>query len=1329
VSDAPSRDPPDLSATLTPRADRECDRFEAAWRVGQRPRLEDHLAAVPEPERPALLRELLPLEIDYRRLAGERPAAEEYLARFPGLDRAWLAGALAAAVPPVPQVTAAGDWATVLGRSVAPDGPGGPMPGYEVLEELGRGGMGIVYKARDTRLNRLVALKRIRAGGHADPEELARFRREAEAVARLQHPHIVQIYEIGECGGLPFFALELLEGGSLEDRLRGTPLPPRPAARLVATVARALHAAHGRGVVHRDLKPANVLMTTEGLPKVADFGLAKQLDAAAGQTQSGVVMGTPPYMAPEQAAGRPSAITPRTDVYALGALLYELLTGRPPFRAATAVETLQQVLSEDAVPPRRLQPRTPHDLDTICLKCLRKEPSKRYASAEALAEDLERYLAGEPVLARPVGPGERALKWVRRRPAAAGLWAALVLLLALGGGFGWWLWQASARRELSAQKTRLVMEQARALLDAGWRAHDLARLAEARAAADRAAAITGGGDAGEAVRQEAAALQQEVAARIVQARQNGELLRALVDIAVPRETKAYQRDEKGLVTALPEPSVDEQFTAAFRRWGVDVAGEPVAQVVTRLKVQPDPVVQDLVAGLDAWALERRRGPRPEAEWRGLLEVARRLDRDDRRKEVRELLAAGPLQRTADTAPHWDRTRARLRQLVGEAGGSESVLGALALARVLTAFGEEQRAESLLKSSLAPHPGEVSLLHALAQLVEKHPPRLGEAIGYYRAARAVRPQLGVALGRALLDAVQPAEAEEVFADLVRRQRDNPRIHFWLGYARSVQKKWEGAEAAYRRSVALEAYHLAYFNLGVTLYRLKRLGESEGALRKALVLKGDYVDTYNALGITLQARQNLDEAVTAYRKTLDFRPGDARLHFNLGTALHAQGKLNEAIAAYRKAIHHKPDFAFAYANLGTALRAQKKPGEAAVAFRTALQLKRDLAEAHCGLGHALHARQKWKEAEDAFRQAIKSKSDYAEAYYGLGNALRAQKKFVEAADAYRTAVKLVPDSAIAHFYLGVTLRAQQKPGEAAEAFRQAVKRKPDFAEAHFNLGLSLKAQGKLAEAVAAYRQAIERKPAFAEAYNNLGSALYHQKKLDAAAVALRKALDLKREYADAHYNLGNVLRDRQQLGEAVAAFRGAARLLPNEPVIRKALRQAERWVELEKQFPALLDGRETPGDSLGQIDLAEFCFRCKRCYRAAARLAAEAFAADPKLAEDLRAGHRYRAACAAALAAAGRSADAVPPQEQERARLRQQALDWLRADRALWAEQLKKSPTAQAEATRTLRQWQQDPDLAGVRDPQPLAAMPSPERQHWQELWAEVAALLPPEAGAK
>ncbi len=380
--------------------------------------------------------------------------------------------------------------------------PGGSAPhyqapeGYELLEMLGRGGMGVVFKARHQKLKRIVALKMLLADRQVEPEGLARFRAEAEILARLHHPNIVQIYEVGEQSGLPFLALEYVEGPSLAAQLEGTPQSPPDAAELIETLARAVHHAHDHGVVHRDLKPANVLLQGRAaypprsrqntpdqsqqsneadlpaasqwligslahyVPKITDFGLAKRLDEA-GQTVSGQLLGTPGYMAPEQARGPRHAISPATDVYALGAILYQLLTGRPPFQGVTGVDTVMQVLHQDPVSPRRLQPKLPPDLNTICLKCLQKDPRKRYQSAALLADDLRRFLDGKSINARPVGRLGQTRKWVQRNPGPAGLLVGTILSLLAGTVASTYFALQSSGRARQLEREKIEVGRAR----------------------------------------------------------------------------------------------------------------------------------------------------------------------------------------------------------------------------------------------------------------------------------------------------------------------------------------------------------------------------------------------------------------------------------------------------------------------------------------------------------------------------------------------------------------------------------------------------------------------------------------------------------------------------------------------------------------------------------------------------------------------------------------------------------------------------------------------------------------------------------------------------
>jgi serine/threonine-protein kinase len=373
------------------------------------------------------------------------------------------------------------------------------VPGYEIVGELGRGAMGVVYKARQVALNRWVALKMVLAGAHASKALLDRFRAEAKAVAVLQHPNIVQIYEVGERDGLPYFSLEFVDGGVLSEKVHRQPQPPKEAAHLVETLARAMYYAHQNGVIHRDLKPSNVLLTAGGIPKISDFGLAKQLEGDGSQTKSGTILGTPNYMAPEQARGEIHNVGAPADIYSLGAILYELLTGRPPFEAATIMETVMCVTRDEPVPPSRLQAKTPRDVETISLKCLEKDAGKRYATAEALAEDLRRYLVGDPILARPISAPERLWRWCRRNPRVAALSATVFLLLVLvtiGSVMStFWIRQESAAKDVALELADKNAADARRQAEKAMRAETkavenaaLARRAEKKATENAALA-------------------------------------------------------------------------------------------------------------------------------------------------------------------------------------------------------------------------------------------------------------------------------------------------------------------------------------------------------------------------------------------------------------------------------------------------------------------------------------------------------------------------------------------------------------------------------------------------------------------------------------------------------------------------------------------------------------------------------------------------------------------------------------------------------------------------------------------------------------------------
>ena len=701
------------------------------------------------------------------------------------------------------------------------------ISGYDVQGVLGHGGMGIVYKAWHLRLNRAVALKMLLVGGYARPQELERFLREAEAVAGLQHPNIVQVFDVGDLDRHPYFTMELVEGGSLAQKLGGAPQAALKSAAMVKTLADAIHTAHQKGIVHRDLKPANILLTLDGTPKISDFGLARRISCDTALTEHGVALGTPSYMSPEQADGQAEAIGPATDIYALGAILYELLTGRPPFRADTPHETKRQVITSEPAPPSKLNTRIPRDLETICLKCLRKDPQSRYASAGALADDLRRFERGEPIVARPLGWLGRLVRWVRRRPTAAALLVgsiAVALALVIVG------------IRLSWQRA----ENIRAISDDLREAEQLQQQSaylSTDAAIERIKVRLG--DDGPAE------LQQRLN-RLVDL-SNGRKLVARLDTIRMERTAIFAGQ-----TQRTQSNWDYSDVLVKARLG-SVHEDP-GTVAARVRASP--VRQAVIAALDDWAVcapdQTRRA------W--VLEVAREADPDPWRDRVRDLAI-------------W-QDHAKLVELAKAAPiANQSAPLLVGLGERLQVKHDDTEAITFLQRVQQQYPGDFYANLTLANALTTAG-KYEDATGYYRAALALRPRAtSAAFGLGIILHCQGRLDESIgyFEQAVRSDPKSVWSQGALGIA--LRKKGRIDEAIDHLQQAL---HLGpktsfiRFSLAIALAEKGRWNEALYQFREALRILATTVATQSNVNIASVENSQIDAAADQYLMAIKLGP---------------------------------------------------------------------------------------------------------------------------------------------------------------------------------------------------------------------------------------------------------------------------------------------------------------------------------------------------------------------------------------------------------------------------------------------------------------------------
>jgi serine/threonine-protein kinase len=1297
-------------------------------------------------------------------------------------------------------------------------GPPGERAGRNLLfEELGHGGMGVVLRGHDPELGRDLAVKLL-PRHQSDARLERRFVEEAQITGQLQHPGVVPIYELGRfIDQRPYFTMKLIKGQTLAEMLAARPEVAHELPRYLGIfeqVCQALAYAHSHGVIHRDLKPANIMVGAFGEVQVMDWGLARVLSSsqladpeqttaasliriarsgstAEGEGRTGVV-GTPAYMSPEQARGNIDQVDERADVFGLGGILCVILTGKPPYAGGNMDEVMRKGMAADLgeVLSRLECCGAETELVALARACLASRREDRPRNAAVVAERLSAYLAGvqerlrlagleraaaearaeEEARTRRVAEAKAALER-RARRLTAGL-AALLLVLFVGGGSAAWLWQQQRHEAGAAAKE--AMSEARLRLADG-------RFAEALAAARKAQELARTGGAAGSVREEANELAEQIEREDAAVRRDRRLLAALLEVRGPREGPRFEKDRQGLLVPLAQPSADQQFAAAFREWDptFDVDTLSTTESAVRLRDRPAAVRAEVIAALDEWTSERRMRRMSEAKWRRVADLAAALDDEQgaRRGELRQLLAGGTLERERALGmlalamrpvplpfdAGLGRDRQRLRRLVEKTDvAKEPVLGLLTMSRALVASGDDVLADRLLAAAVQARPHEVVLYHALGQLRERQN-GWSQAVECHAAARALRPEQGVALARALVISGRVGEGLALFERLVAERSDNP----WLRHEQATALHHLGrdrdAEAAYRTAIRLQPnlpeFHIG---LGVALYSQGRMKEAELAFRQAIQFRHDYAIGHLNLGTALHNLGRFKEAETAFRQAIDLQPDFHRAHGNLGTVLTSQNRFKEAEAAFRTAIRLRHDEPVAHSNLGGALNKQHRYREAEGAFRQAIRLQPDFLAAHYGLCTSLDHQRRFKEADAVIRQALRLQSDSPEAHFTLGNLRGSEGRYREAEAAYRAAIRLQPDYPLAYCNLGLALFSQRRVKEAVAALHRAVRLKPDFhegyvtlggilgrvgrfkeaeaayhqalrlqhdlPEAHFGLGMVLRGEDRLKESEAAFRQVIRLRPNDPLAHYNLANLLSHQDQPREAEASYRESIRLKPDNAQAHCNLGHALRKQGRFTEALASLRRGHALgsaSPGWPYPSNAwVRECQRLIELDQLLPAVLNGDAEPASAKELLELASLCqMPCKRLHATAVRFAAAAFASEAKAADDLQQGHRYNAACSAALAAAGQAEDARLLPDKVTLKLRQQAYLWLQADLTLYARLAERNDPRIKQAVRErLLHWQQDRDLVWLRDQAALNRLDAGEQQQWQRLWQEVDALL-------
>jgi tetratricopeptide (TPR) repeat protein/tRNA A-37 threonylcarbamoyl transferase component Bud32 len=978
---------------------------------------------------------------------------------------------------------------------------------YEVLDVLGRGAVGVVYKAQHLGLRRTVALKMLLAGTHASALELARFRTEAEAVARLQHANIVQVYEVGTHQGLPFFSLEFVEGGSLAQHMAGKPLPAQEAARLLEALARAMHYAHQQNILHRDLKPANILLTPDRTPKISDFGLAKRLeDNESHQTRTGTLMGTPSYMAPEQATGNQQAIGPHSDQYGLGAILYETLVGRPPFLGTTVLDTLHQVRTQEPVPPRQLQPKVPRDLETICLKCLHKEPGKRYADAGQLADDLKRFRAGEPIHARPIGTGERLWRWCRRNPRVAVLSAALLVLGLLLAGSGGIL------------TVRLMREQ-----QAIVRMHE-----QAEERLEQASAAIAGGDV-----QRARDLLQwsdlllANAAELAEVRGRWNKLRERVEV--------YGRFQSLLD--------DARFACWFGSRSQKEQGRQYCRQLLALYDTFEAGPESAAGGLPPLNAEQQQLFKEDVF--EMFLVAALVER-----ELTAKADTGRQQQMARQALAWlDRAEAVLpgtRALHAHRSDFHRILGQqqaceadIARARGISpdsaidhfwhGYAERLRGEAAASAG-DPTRARQHFQQEIAEYAALLQQRPGHFWGYFNWA-ATQMQVGDLnnavigftacihqrpsfpwsynnRGTALLRLRQYERAVRDYSTALEQSPDyvDARVNRALAYLE--QGRLEQALTDCNAVVDLSPSHAAvYWHRAECYRRRKQYDRALADFGQLLALNENKVEVYLKRAAVYREMKRSDEALRDYDQAADRQPKNAWVRY-VRAGLHVErGEYRQAEADYTAAIALQPRAAEPYHDRALVHWLYRKDFNAALDdWGHVAQLRPSDPEPHRCLGAIYLGCRQYHAALSELDEALARRPDYAEALWAKAQIYLWRgmpKKALEVIGPVADKAPVRPAETLN--IRGDILRRLGRRKEAAADYRSLIQQRPDLPEAYVSLALVYLQQGEPAKARECLDQLVAANPRSLAAYLRRGRFLRDQGQLKAASKDVQQAAE--------------------------------------------------------------------------------------------------------------------------------------------------------------------------------------------------------------------------------